>query len=411
MAEPIHADTGRRDETRTSPPPTPGALAAHSDEDLLRWYRATGAPEALGTIVGRHYPMVFRTSLRMLANFHDAEDVAQATFLVLAQRPHLVRRLLSGWLYETARGIASNFRKVAARRRQREREAGGVNDLHAGDRELQEELDAALLRLPYTLREAVILRYLEGRSQEEAAQVAGCPQGTLARRSAEGLHRLREILERRGVFASLALILAGLNADAMIASPPPPVLQLRQRGNVVPATGPCGKAAMRPSFKALVTGAFLVFLGVGMLGVGLAEFVRYEKDQAVPELNNPAEAGAPRDIWPEQLEVAPRTVEESRPSSLAPELSDHMPPAEFQIDAPARSIKPRSDPPGRTPRDQPASTRALVGQVRAALRAASEPPTASPGSRPHSPVLEVKIMTPRGNRPCNHDGHHPAHHK
>jgi DNA-directed RNA polymerase specialized sigma24 family protein len=45
--------------------------------------------------------------------------------------------------------------------------------------------------LPTRLRQAVVLRYLEGLDQREAARRLGCPQGTLATRTREGLRRLR----------------------------------------------------------------------------------------------------------------------------------------------------------------------------------------------------------------------------
>jgi RNA polymerase sigma factor (sigma-70 family) len=45
-----------------------------------------------------------------------------------------------------------------------------------------------------TLRDAVRLRYLEGWSQEQAAQRLGCPRGTLSQRAARGIQTLRDIL-------------------------------------------------------------------------------------------------------------------------------------------------------------------------------------------------------------------------
>jgi len=47
------------------------------------------------------------------------------------------------------------------------------------------------------LQQAVQLRYLEGRSQKEAAEIAGCPRGTLAQRTANGVRRLRDVLGDR----------------------------------------------------------------------------------------------------------------------------------------------------------------------------------------------------------------------
>jgi hypothetical protein len=82
------------------------------------------------------------------------------------------------------------------------------------NQELREELDGALARLSDPLRQAVILRYLEGHSQQEAARQAGCTQATMGWRSMKGLERLRAILSRRGVALAPAALIAILNAEA-----------------------------------------------------------------------------------------------------------------------------------------------------------------------------------------------------
>jgi RNA polymerase sigma factor (sigma-70 family) len=193
-----------------------------SDQDLLQSYGATRSPEAFAQLVQRHRAMVYRACLRLLGNAHDAEDVSQAVFLVLAQRPGLVRQNLAGWLHEAARGIAIDLVRSQTSRVRREEEAArmkpgepAVNEAH-----LREELDSALAGLPTRLREAVVLRYLEGRTQEEAARVADCPQGTLAWRCSEGLNRLRTTLARRGAVVAPAVLLAFLGKEAAVAVPP-----------------------------------------------------------------------------------------------------------------------------------------------------------------------------------------------
>src|SRR5262249_27072584 len=82
------------------------------------------------------------------------------------------------------------------------------------ERELREELDAALAELPDPLRQAVILRYLEGLSQQEAAQRAGCTTVTMGWRSMKGLQRLRGALSGRGGVVSAGALLAGLGVEA-----------------------------------------------------------------------------------------------------------------------------------------------------------------------------------------------------
>jgi RNA polymerase sigma factor (sigma-70 family) len=201
-----------------------------TDAELLADCQAGIAERAFEEIVTRHGPLVFRTCLRMLGNVHEAEDAAQAAFVVLARKPHAVRSALPVWLHWVARNTAYKVIRARTRRTRHEQEAAKTMtriDTAAGTALLREELDLALGRLPDPLRQAVILRYLEGRTQEEAARLAGCPQGTLARRSMEGLERLRALLRKRGL-ALGSVALAGLLAqEATAATPLMPLLLLK----------------------------------------------------------------------------------------------------------------------------------------------------------------------------------------
>jgi len=106
----------------------------------------------------------------------------------------------------------------------------------------REDLDAALSSLPALLREAIVLRYLEGRSQAEAARVAGCPQGTLGWRAMEGLNRLRGLLSRGGVAVTSAALLALLAREAH-ASVPPALAGALKLSSLAAAGGGAGAVA------------------------------------------------------------------------------------------------------------------------------------------------------------------------
>ena len=65
-------------------------------------------------------------------------------------------------------------------------------------------LDEALRIVPEKYRLPILLCYLEGKTQEEAARQLGCPLGTLRSRLARGRECLKAVLERQGVHLSAA---------------------------------------------------------------------------------------------------------------------------------------------------------------------------------------------------------------
>src|SRR3984893_7555387 len=91
------------------------AAAASSDEQLLADFLSRRSDEAFSALIGRHGPMVLNVCRRILHDAHAAEDVFQATFLVLAGRAGAIRRpaSLAGFLHGVAYRLA-----VRAKRRQ-----------------------------------------------------------------------------------------------------------------------------------------------------------------------------------------------------------------------------------------------------------------------------------------------------
>jgi RNA polymerase sigma factor (sigma-70 family) len=192
-----------------------------TDADLLREYLGSRSESAFAGLVERYGPMVYRTCLRILHNHQEAEDASQASFLVLAQQPPAANSQVSNWLHSVARH--TSISAMRSRNRQVRREdtvAKTRNTVEPADPSgWREELDRALAQLPGRLREAVILRYFDGRSLEEAAVLAGCPAGTLGRRAIEGLQRLRETLGKRNFEMSAAALLALLATEAKVQVP------------------------------------------------------------------------------------------------------------------------------------------------------------------------------------------------
>src|SRR5437870_1341623 len=102
-------------------------LAAHrtrqqTDSSLLLQFREQRDEAAFTELVRRHGPVVHGVCLRVLADLHDAEDVFQATFLVLARKAGTIRKSASvkSWLYGVAYRLAVRLKADVARRRKYE---------------------------------------------------------------------------------------------------------------------------------------------------------------------------------------------------------------------------------------------------------------------------------------------------
>jgi RNA polymerase sigma factor (sigma-70 family) len=247
--------------------------ASHSDADLVARYRASRSREDFAQIVARHGAMVLRTCQRITNNRQDAEDAAQAVFLVLAQQPQTVRQNLAGWLHTVARHAAARLLRSQARRARREEVIARMKPSSSSPDlgELREELDWALSRLPIRLREAVVLRYLEGRDSREAAAAAGCSEETIRWRSMKGLHRLRGILARREVVCSLATLTALLQHEAQAAAAVTPWALWNLCGATGASTGGQAAAVAQSVAQTLAWGRLKLhaaFAAVGLLLLG-----------------------------------------------------------------------------------------------------------------------------------------------
>jgi RNA polymerase sigma factor (sigma-70 family) len=175
-----------------------------SDRQLLDKYAASCDESAFAAILDRHGPMILAMCRRLLSDAHLAEDVLQATFLVLARKPGSIRRResLASWLYGVAKRLARQAQLAQAARTRREEKAAEARrrngERDRGWDELLQLLDEELERLPEKLRSPLILCYLQGRTQDEAARHLGLTLSTCHRRLERGRQILRARMIQRG---------------------------------------------------------------------------------------------------------------------------------------------------------------------------------------------------------------------
>ena len=172
---------------------------AAEDDAVLAGRLCKGDRTAAENLVNRYYERIYLFMRAVGHNRQTSEDLTQETFLRAWYHIGQLRdgKALNGWLFR----IASNASKLYHRRHQDratvdldsiEPPAGGTEgSQRAGDREQMHRLHEAVQRLPWKLRQAIVLHYMEQLTISEAADAAGIRPGTLKSRLNRGLEALR----------------------------------------------------------------------------------------------------------------------------------------------------------------------------------------------------------------------------
>jgi len=217
-------------------------LTSLKDDQLLNRFFKEREDAAFGVIVERYGPLVYGVCRRILPDSNDAEDAFQATFLVLVRKGGTLRDpgRLANWLYGVAYRTARKLRAKAALRTKSERQAGEMptkSDLaDMTYEELQAILDEEISQLPEKYSLPLVLCYLEGKTNAQAAAQLGWPEGSMSRRLSRARELLRSRLAKRGLAMSVALI-AAVFARPAVAAVPSALLSATTRAATLAADG------------------------------------------------------------------------------------------------------------------------------------------------------------------------------
>ena len=241
------------------------------DIALLRQYTEQNSEEAFATLVTRHINKVYSVSLRHTRNPHQAEEITQSVFVLLAKKSrHLGKGVvLSGWLYQTARLTAVTFIRSAIRRARREQEAYMQTVLNEPKSDVWPQiaplLDAAMAGLNETDRHAVVLRFFDECSMSEVGTALGATEDAASKRVNRAVEKLRLFFTKRGAVLPAAVLTAAISADSVQAAP----MGLAKAISVAAiAQGATASSSFLALFKGLSkplfsssTGAFAALLG------------------------------------------------------------------------------------------------------------------------------------------------------
>jgi RNA polymerase sigma-70 factor (ECF subfamily) len=258
----------------------PVPLEQVPDVSLVQRFVTAGDEPAFGEMLRRHGPVVLRICREVLRHEQDAEDAFQATFLVLAKKAGTLRRgeALAGWLYRVACRVALEARRRDHARQGREHTAARTTPAAASPPALDDTLalvHEAVALLPARERAAVVLCYLEGRSNPDAARELGWPVGSVKTRLTRAREKLRRWLLRKGVPLTPALL-----APPAVELPPldslPGAACAFARGQVVPGLSPSvltlTRGVLRTMWLTRVRTVAGLLLAVCLLGAGVSAY-------------------------------------------------------------------------------------------------------------------------------------------
>ncbi|MGC8667219.1 MAG: RNA polymerase sigma factor [Chthonomonadales bacterium] len=180
-------------------------------DELLARRAAIGHIEDFEELVHRYRDRVFRICYRMAGNREDAEDWAQECFLRIYRNIGRYRSEwpFQSWVTRVTANTCINLAKSRTRRRANihlglPEDVGGEGSacdpmMAAASNMERRRCEAAIAALSPVLRQALVLRVLEGLSFREVAEVLNVPLQTAASRVRRALQEVRRRLEAAGV--------------------------------------------------------------------------------------------------------------------------------------------------------------------------------------------------------------------
>src|SRR5581483_1537682 len=248
------------------------------DMELVRDYATRQSEEAFATLVSRHIHLVYSVALRQTRDPHLAEEVTQAVFIILARKAKSLgdKTILTGWLYRTAQYASADALKMQRRRQQREQEAYMQTILNEPAesqvwQQIAPMLDAAMLRLGEKDRNAVLLRFFEGKDFKDVGAALGASEDTARMRINRALGKLQKIFLKRGVDSTTAAIAETISNNSIQSAP---AVLIKTTTAVALAKGATASLSAAAIAKAtlftmkvtsiVVTGAVVVVIGAGI---------------------------------------------------------------------------------------------------------------------------------------------------
>lgn len=174
------------------------------DDKTLTERCGKGDRQAFEALLARYQKPVYNAAFRMLHSPDDARDVTQTVFLKVFEHidqfdPN--RRFFS-WIYRITLNESINWLNKSSRLdplADTMAADGGGPEAEAGNQQLGEGMQAALMTISPDYRQVIILKHVLGCSYEEISEILEIPEKTVKSRLYSARQLLRDKLTERGV--------------------------------------------------------------------------------------------------------------------------------------------------------------------------------------------------------------------
>ncbi len=218
MAEHTHEVTAKSGTGKLAKPKKGSReeLESLDDYSLIKRF-VKGTVDAFEVLVLRHKRQVYNFIYKMVGKPESADDLFQETFLRVLKNAHTYRprAKFTTWALQIARNVTLDYFKRENLRQHVSLDANVPGDekplrnLIAGDeptsqdillsKEMLEEVQSAIKRLPLHQQEALVLRVNEGLPYAEISDIVGSPEGTVKYWVHEAVAALTKYLGKRGL--------------------------------------------------------------------------------------------------------------------------------------------------------------------------------------------------------------------
>ena len=157
---------------------------------------------ALSTLVKKSYPFVFRYFYYRSVTREDAEDLTSEVFVRVVNSIKGQKGYFPAWLISIARNLLTDYYRKRGRSRETSleeiKEPSSDSDENEKDTLHPDDIRKMLDMITEEQKEVIILRFIEGNTNEEVAKVMNKSVGAIKALQFRALSALRDILKKEG---------------------------------------------------------------------------------------------------------------------------------------------------------------------------------------------------------------------